>query len=504
MSDTSYNPIVKDVPLQNRVSLKDYELRTLNDPSTSTAYAEVSAIPAAAETLIVETEAELVAAVAASEPHITLCGIIPLTAKVTIPTGSVLSMGHGSGIDTGGVRDRLEINGPIEAGDYQVFFNTLPNEKTGAEFDNNTVSSVWGLSPVVRNTLWWGPASQGGNQTDQIAIQCAIDSFPITAGNGIGANPGTVRVPMGQAYELTDTIRLNNSRLKWAGDLGTQLNFNIPAATVTDCCIDMSDNPAYNNVWDTQIIGFRISDLSPERTDLICIKSNILEERAIIQDVHIARYGSYGIWLDGGGANTGLISRVNITGPRGAQPVGIRVTGINGSLRIENCSVVNADTYIAYWFDRNGGGATTVINCHEENSTIGYLVGRDPNDGDLDLTDRDFRARVSIIDCTSNTKQAGEHCCWVTGSLSVVNIRNFKCDNSNVAAVILQDVDADSTDPNLPLLNTSGDIGIVEYKRWNRFNTSPSYNRHSDGTTGNAPAAYLAWRIHHILDLYGI
>jgi len=458
-------------------------------------------------TVIVETEAELVAACGANETHITLGGIIALTAKLTVPNGTTTRVGHDSGFDCGGQADILEHNGDLEAGEAtQVFYNTVPYERLAD--DIVTYGSVWGKFNARRTVRWWGPDAHNGTQSDQVSIQCAIDSWPLTAigANKVAALPGRVYVPAGKEYELTDTIRLQNTRVIFEGDLGTQLNFRIPAGGPQTSCIDMSDTPATNNVWDCQVMKFRITDYSARdgvRTDLITIQSNHLEERSAIRDVQIASYGSHAIWIDAAGGNTGTIENININAGYAANPVGIRITGINGSIKISNCSVVNASTYIAFWNDRNGGSAVTFTNCHEENATIGFLVGPDPATSPSIAT-RDRSTKQSIVDCTSNTKQAGERGIYITSGTATVYVRNFDCDGSNVAAIVLEDQVIGSNDTNLPLLNTSLNVGISEFRRWPRINTLPSYVRRSDGTTGGLPAGFGGWDVYWVLDIFGI
>lgn len=508
MADSLHNPTVKGVPQENRGLISNAILKTSVDPSVVSAYSEQVFEPRCENTIIVTNEAELIAAVAAAEPHITFAAVIPLTSKIVVPVGTTLKMQNGTGIDFQNALDMMEFNGGIDVpGDHQVFFNTLPYPMTGIDIDGP--GSLVGSFSGTRNAGWWGPAALGGDQTDQNALQCAVDSGLLATANNVGATAFEVYAPLA-TYSMTETLWFTNRRLRFRGDLYTQLRFNIPAGPAWDACIDMSDTISYNNVWDTQLVGFRMSDDSA-RTDLIGIKGSLMEERSKISDIHIASYGSHAIWMSQGGGNTGLIENCNITGPKSASPVGIRITGLNGSISVRNCSVVNANTYIAFWQDRNGHGPVTFINCHEENADIGYLIGPDPAVQPASVvvaTDR--QSKTSIIDCTSNTKQSGERAVWITSGTATVRVSNLKCENSNINSIILDDywLDGGASDTFIPLLSSptggSSHAAISEFRRWPVIasRSASSYRRPSDPTFGVA-GNYGGWRVHHILDLYG-
>jgi hypothetical protein len=487
---------------------------TNNNLTTAIATNTANILSLSANTVVVTNETELIAAVAAAEPHITFAAVITLTSKIVVPVGTTLKMQNGTGIDFQNALDMMEFNGGIDVpGDHQVFFNTLPYPMTGINIDGP--GSLVGSFHGTRHAGWWGPAALGGDQTDQNALQCAVDSGLISRGHPgfpdvlYGATAFEVYAPLA-TYSMTDTLWFTNRRLRFRGDLYTQLRFNIPAGS-QDACIDMSDTIAWNNVWDTQLVGFRMSDDST-RTDLIGIKGSLLEERSKISDIHIASYGSHGIWMANGGGNTGLIENCNITGPKSDKPVGIRITGLNGSITVRNCAVVNPNTYIAFWQDRNGQGPVTFINCHEESADIGYLIGPDPAVQPASVvvtTDR--QSKTSIIDCTSNTKHSGERAVWITSGTATVRVCNLKCENSDINSIILDDYwlnNGGASDEFIPLSSSPTGLpshaAISEFRRWPVIasRSASSYRRPSDPTFGVA-ASYGGWRVHHILDLYG-
>ena len=509
---------------------------TNNNLTTDIATNTANILSLSANTVVVTNETELAAAALASEPHITLVGIIPLTSLIHVQFGTTVKVQHGSGFDCQNTKEMLHLDGDLEVvGNQQVFYNTIPYVRSGTFFDIDELGSVWGLFNGTRNASWWGPAAKGGTQTDTNAIQCALDSWPITAGNGIAANPGTIYLPMGDAYEVTATLRLNNARMRWIGDFGTQINFRIPDSDPTDCCIDMSDNPAYNNVWDTSIIRMRLSDRQAwvggfangsVASGRAMIKANLLEERSTLEDLHIPQYGKYGIWLTGGVGNGGIVRSCIISAGANAQPIGMRMTGINGIFRVEDVAVVNDNTHIAFWHDRSGGTSISITNCHVENAKIGYLIGPDPYDPATPVAlnsntaagnPRSRHSRCTLVDCDANTNRMntdGNHDLpiHITCAQASVHIQNFETGGNrydwdgsgliseNTSMVILRD-DYVTDDPNIPTINTHAGVHLHNYRRWPVIAPATSYIRKSDGTVGGTPAAYGNYRIYWVYDL---
>ena len=469
-------------------------------------------------TVLVSNESQLRTACDATEAHITLLEVIILSSKITVPADTTIKVSVGTGIDCNNQRDIFEFNGWLDASpSTQVFFNTLPYLRfPGTDDEIYGYGSVWGDFNHFRHASWWGPAAVGGTQTDQIALQSAIDSLYLTNSEGLSAKAlyGHVYVDQARgrnAYELTDTLRLQNVRVVLEGELGTQINFTIPTGSAT-ACIEIQDTISFNNVWDLQIRGFRLSDRST-RDDLIMIKGNLLEERSILSDIHIATYGKYGIWLDGGGANTGIIERCNITGGRHASHVGIRLSGINGSVSVSNCAVVNTGTYAAYWDDRSGGGSATFTNCHCENAIYGFLIGPDPALGlGISNSGRDRQVKTSIIDCTTNTLEGTDIGVKITAGTAITNIRNLGFYGTVIGGTLLLEDDyiTGSNDPSMPINSTAHyNKGIVEYRRWPVIvDGSVSYIRKSDGVIADistgTPGVYGNWRICWVLDMYGV
>lgn len=508
MSDTLNNPTIKRSPQELRGSVTDEVLKAPSDATGAAAYREIRSIPRAEDTLVVTSLDGLQAAIAAAEPHITVSGIIPMTAKVTIPASTTVKVRNGSGFDCQGSRDILEFNGRLDAGEHQVFYNTVPYERDTAAFNITALSSIWGTFNYTRNAIWWGPELFGGTQTDQNALQCAVDSAvltPLVTTVSAGAYPFIVDVPQkAPGWNLTDTLWLQSTRVHLRGEHFTQLNFDIDLALGRTACIDFSA-ATDNNGQNVRIDGFRITDFGARNgtnTTLTCIVGQTMEEHTKIINTRIVDYGTIGIHLVRG-ANTGEIKHVEINRGNSAQPIGMLLDGVNGSLSVRNCAVVNANTYIAYWVKRAGGNGVTFQNCHEENSNIGFLIGPDPATSPS-TAERDTTPPVTIQDCSTNTKQNGETGIYITSGNAIVNITNHRNLNSNAGSNVLFDQVVNGNDPNMPLLNTGGFSGISQYRRYPKINGAAGYVRRSDGTTGGLPATFGGWRIHWVLDTFGL
>lgn len=161
---------VSDVPVTSDYEVPWYDVRSYDNLN-----AALSAIGAATTTLVV-SDAQT------------------LTANLTIPSTLKLLIQQGGSID-GDDTYTLTINGPFEAGPYQVFSGFTAGDVT---FGNGTISEVL--------SAWWGDVGDDSTECST-AIQSAVNSLPLNS-----VTDPTALTPKG--YATGGTVRILPGRHK--------------------------------------------------------------------------------------------------------------------------------------------------------------------------------------------------------------------------------------------------------------------------------------------------
>ena len=305
-----------------------------NGQIIATTYASINAVVAAAgsnkETLVVDSSDTLAA-------NLT----IPSTLTLKIPQGGMIVKAN---------TYTLAINGPFEAGLYQVFSGFASGDVTG--IDNP-------------NPLWWG-ADRTGTTDSTLAFNCAAKNLRPESVTGDFAG-GKVKVSRGK-YKITGTITAAPG-IVFEGEGGSQYNYQAanlaakvtwishePTVADTDCFVfDL-------NTWDTygRSSGAGITDMY--------ISGNATSRRLISYPNGFIKPILEGVRTNGG--SVGLYGRYGIESNIWNSTFGqARDIGVH----IDYVTTVSTSVY--FWGCRIDGNGITKTGLRVDGATTVYYFG---------------------------------------------------------------------------------------------------------------------------------
>lgn len=520
MSDSLHNPTVKGLP-DSTVKVPVRSVAVGADPTGIAAYQEQRGYdPKYYGPDIgtpVDTEAELAAALAAGDKHITLTSPITLTTKHIIPRGTTLRVPRGNCIDFAGGRDLLVFHGSLEAGDWQVFCNAVGHERAGTEqWLTGVPGSVWGdFGARPRRTIWWGAFPESGDVG--AAIQAAIDSAELVQ---LGTAPQQYWVEAtANGYEVqlvgwcesSQTISVGGARMVFIGeDTMSGINFTIPEGNeVMEAC--------YNAIHHYRDFAFFVRVERVRFNDSVVaagranFRTNKMNEQSSLRTVYMSGFNKYGLRFDnpgvGGGFRLGIINQGYledfwIIGGRQADSVGVYIESVDlltggstgrpffagGGFRISNGTIHHSGLANIQLYCHSGSWSVEHVNLEQTGNAadnFNILLGDAPG-GDTD------RGRWGVNYFIRNVQPSES-----SSSASAIRVTDTACsyriENTALSPVaaeagagrrLLEDDALNATDePNHVLTGDKGSISLWARQARNPAVLSGGYIRRSDGTT---------------------
>ena len=248
-------------------------------------------------------------------------GTYAISSDTTISSPVIMLYGAIIDVDT----HALTLNGPFQAGLYQVFDDS----------GGGSVTFGQGATPFARPE-WWGAAGDGNYTTgtgtnSTSAVQAAVDAFSTSAGNG-----GVVLFAPGQ-YKCNIVLA---SRVTLQGS-GTGSTYLFPASNDSVIKSSASASTVHVRIRDLYIDGTanKATFTASDGIHLETTTSLTWIDDVEIMNVRIFNMGQYGIYMGGSSASGPYVQQVRMSGVKSKNntKAGLYVKGMVIECLYQNC-----------------------------------------------------------------------------------------------------------------------------------------------------------------------
>lgn len=358
---------------------------------------------------VVSNAAELTAAT--TDPVvdvITVDALILPSVGTVVPERITLRVPPGCGFDFQGQQEVMEVNGMIETGTQEIFFNEVAGDPP-----RNSSSDPLPIAPSVfgffggkpRELSWWlGPASLASYRLNS-EIQAAVHS---TAPGTLAANGQWIGTLRGAGnYQFSPlNLDMTDSRITLTGS-GGQLILRSEATAMVSGSFAVTLNRGVGSgsfekidrvdiALDNNVAGTNLGCLMLKGDLLVALNNRGLQEGSSVTRTRVFFFSSFGMYCGLNGLVNGFhMEDIDIGGPVDITATPLFFADGSGRALSEhfyiNDVTVNSNLGVAESIMFQRGGAVTMTNIHMEDSVIGlHIVGTSNKIGRVILSQIDL------------------------------------------------------------------------------------------------------------------